>query len=343
MTLRQDISLLPYNTFHIDVKARYMASIETESQLLEILQSALTTKEPVYIIGSGSNILLTKDVQGLVLLNALRGIEIVFEDAMYTHVRFMGGEIWHHCVEWCIDHNLGGIENLALIPGTMGAAPVQNIGAYGVELKDVLLELEALNLKTLKKKIFSVTDCAFDYRNSIFKHEEKGNYFILSVTLRLSKHPVLQLDYGNIREELNKMGVQQPDIKAVAQAVINIRRHKLPDPQVVGNAGSFFKNPVIDETKFFELQTSYPTIPFYKTAVHYKIPAAWLIEHTHPEGASSWKGYREGNYGVHPRQALCLVNYLNASGNEIYALSERIITSVQQKFNIVLEREVNIW
>ena len=343
MRIEQGISLLPYNTFHIETFADHFVRVTNETQLREAIQMALANKLEIYVIGGGSNILLTKDIHGLAILNQMKGIDIVYENEEEVHVKFQGGENWHECVLWCVEQNYGGIENLSLIPGTMGAAPIQNIGAYGVELKDVLMNVEAIEIMTGEKHILSKEDCRFGYRNSIFKQEQKGKNIILSVTLRLSKHPVLNTSYGNIKEELEAMGAGELNIRAVSEAVIRIRKSKLPDPAFIGNAGSFFKNPTITEVVFDELRTRYPDIPGYRNETGIKVPAAWLIEHTHPENATSWKGYREGNYGVHAKQALCLVNYSDARGSDIFSLSERIITSVQRAFNILIEREVNIW
>lgn len=343
MNVLQNQSLLPFNTFHIDNKAAYLLVLHTEQELTEALASDLLHRHEVRVIGGGSNILLTEDIAGVVLLNRLKGITILHEQDDTITIRFASGENWHDCVLWCVERGYGGIENLSLIPGTIGAAPIQNIGAYGVELKEVFVELEAMDITTAKKTIFTRNDCAFGYRDSIFKHEAKNRYIILSVTLQLSKQPVLNTAYGIIREELIDMGKLNPTLRDVSDAVIRIRQRKLPNPAFIGNAGSFFKNPVIPHSQFRALQQVYPDLPSYTAEDGVKIPAAWLIEHSHPEQASTWKGYREEDYGVHERQALCLVNYANASGSEIFALSERIITSVQQTFNILLEREVNIW
>jgi len=343
MNIEQGISLRPYNTFHIEAIADHFVKVTNETELIDSIQTAHANNLEIYVIGGGSNILLTKDIHGLVILNEIKGIDILYEDDDVVHVKFQGGENWHECVMWCVEHNLGGIENLSLIPGTMGAAPIQNIGAYGVELKDVLVEVEAIEIKTGKKHIFSHDACHFGYRNSIFKLGQNGRYIILSVILRLSKNPVYNTSYGTIKEELELMGVHELSLLAVSEAVIRIRKSKLPDPTILGNAGSFFKNPTIAEDKFEQLRKWHPTIPGYKNEDGIKVPAAWLIEHSHPENATSWKGYRDRNYGVHEKQALCLVNYSDASGSDIFSLSERIITSVQQAFNILLEREVNIW
>lgn len=343
MKFEQKISLLPYNTFHIDETAEYFTVVHDEQELIEVLKSPLAQKHSIHMIGGGSNILLTQPVNGLIVLNQMKGITIIQEDDHVADVKFAGGENWHECVLWCVHHNFGGIENLSLIPGTIGAAPIQNIGAYGVELKDVFYEAEAIHVRTGEKRSFNADQCEFGYRSSLFKTQEKGNYIITSVTLRLSKNPVFNTSYGNIQQELDAMGITSLSIKAISDAVIRIRQSKLPDPAVLGNAGSFFKNPVISIEAFNALLLQFPDIPSYKNEDGMKIPAAWLIEHCGPENSSSWKGYREQNFGVHSKQALCLVNYSDASGKDIFDLSERIITSVQHTFNITLEREVNIW
>ena len=343
MQIEQHKSLLDYTTFHIDEVARYFAIVHNENDLQFVLESDIAKTNELFILGGGSNVLLTHDVNGLVIHNQMKGIEIKYEDDDIATVQFMAGENWHDCVRWCVEHNLGGIENLSLIPGTIGAAPIQNIGAYGAELQDVFVELEAMDSRLKQRKIFVKEACHFGYRSSIFKNEAKGRYIILSVTLQLAKKPVFNTSYGHIQDELNSMGITELSLKAVSDAVIRIRQSKLPDPAVIGNAGSFFKNPSISDAAFALLQTTYNDIPSFKQSDGVKIPAAWLIEHCHPDNAPSWKGYRERNYGVHARQALCLVNYADADGSDILHLSERIITSVQQAFNITLEREVNIW
>jgi UDP-N-acetylmuramate dehydrogenase len=343
MNFETNKSLLSYNTFHINAFARYFAIAKNVNELLEILDSDIAKTNPLFFIGGGSNILLTKNIDGLVVHNEIKGIEVMSENYESVQVKFQAGENWHRCVLWCVDQNFGGIENLSLIPGTIGAAPIQNIGAYGVELQDVFIELEALHIHTKEVIKFSKHACEFGYRTSIFKTSEKGKYMIISVTLQLSKNPIFNTSYGNIQQELNDMGIEVFNIKAISDAVIRIRQSKLPDPAIIGNAGSFFKNPIISESDFKILLTKYEDIPSYKSEDGIKVPAAWLIEHCHPEKAGSWKGYREHNYGVHEKQALCLVNYADANGADIFYLSTRIITSVQQTFNIALEREVNIW
>jgi len=337
MNIEFNKHLLAHNTFGIDSIAEEFVQIQTEDELMEVLQYANKNQTALHIIGGGSNILFVHDIKGLVLLNQLKGMQIVYEDEDVVHVKCMSGEVWHECVLWSVDHHVGGIENLSLIPGTIGAAPIQNIGAYGVELKDVFVELEAIHLHTLEKKIFTHQECAFAYRDSIFKTKEKGNYFILSVTMALSKQPICKTTYGTIQQEMNEMKVDSISIKSVSDAVIRIRSSKLPNPAEIGNAGSFFKNPEITTAHYEQLKNTYEDMPSYDTVNGKKIPAAWLIE------MCGWKGYRENDFGVHHKQALVLVNYQHAKGSDILLLSEKIISSVQEKFSIQLEREVNIW
>jgi UDP-N-acetylmuramate dehydrogenase len=330
-------ALKDFNTFHIDAQAEKFICIDDEKSMMDVLAFAKHAKISIHFIGGGSNILLTQNIDGITILNQLKGIYKVEENEDYVFVNFASGENWHQCVLWAVEHNYGGIENLSLIPGTIGASPIQNIGAYGVELKDVFHSLEAINLTSFEKKIFTLEECNFGYRDSIFKQLEKGNWFILQVTLQLTKNPICNINYGNIKDELLKMKVENPRIQDVSKAVINIRSSKLPNPDEIGNAGSFFKNPVITKTHFEELKTMYPEIPHFAATNGVKIPAAWLIE------KNNWKGFKEGDFGVHKNQALVLVNYNHANGNDILNLSTQIITSVQQTFNITLEREVNIW
>jgi len=333
MSIQKNISLLPYNSFHLDVKAIELETVKTAEQL----QKVLHLKEPRLILGGGSNILLTKDVDGLVVKIEIGGINEVKEDATHVYVRAGAGENWHEFVQYTMKRNWGGLENLSLIPGNVGAAPIQNIGAYGVELKDVFYELEAYDRKEKKVYAFGVNDCKFDYRDSIFKSARKGRYIILNVTFILNKNPVLNTHYGAIREELKKMGVHSPTIQDVSKAVIRIRQSKLPDPAVIGNAGSFFKNPVVDQAKFLSLSEKYGDMPAYPHEdKSVKLAAGWLIEQC------GWKGYRKGDAGVHDKQALVLVNYGKATGREILELSDKILKSVYDKFGILLEREVNV-
>ncbi len=338
MTVQENFSLKKYNTFGIDAAARYFSSFCNLDELEELNQFGKQhSVNRKLILGGGSNILLTKNLDGFVLKNDIKGIEKINEDADYVYVKAGAGENWHQLVMFCIANNWAGMENLSLIPGNAGASPMQNIGAYGVELKDVFFELEAYHLSEKKLIRFSITDCAFGYRESVFKNKYKDQFVIINVTYRLRKKPVVNTSYGAIEIELQKMGVSEITISAVSQAVINIRRSKLPNPEEIGNAGSFFKNPTVDSVKFSELKSSYPEIVGYSLPNgNVKLAAGWLIE------KCGWKGYRSGDAGCHARQALVLVNYGSANGKEIYSLSEEIIISVKEKFGVELEREVNI-
>jgi UDP-N-acetylmuramate dehydrogenase len=336
MSTQKNISLQPYNSFQIDVLADEFVSVKSVGELQEFLDHS--AKKPLLVLGGGSNILFTRDVNGLVLKMDIRGIDELKEDPTHVYVRAGAGENWHSFVQYTIGRNWGGLENLSLIPGNVGAAPIQNIGAYGVELKDSFYELEAYDLKEKKVFAFGVNDCLFGYRDSMFKTSEKGRYIILNVTFILKKMPVLKTSYGAIREELKIMGVQSPTIKDISEAVIRIRRSKLPDPSEIGNAGSFFKNPVVDQKQFLALSVKYPDLPAYPHEDQsVKLAAGWLIEQC------GWKGYRKGDAGVHDKQALVLVNYGKATGREIIELSEKIMASVLKKFGVHLEREVNVF
>jgi UDP-N-acetylmuramate dehydrogenase len=333
--IRENISLQPYNTFGIDVAAKKFAAFQTVDELAELVST--NTNDPHLILGGGSNILFTKNFDGLVLKNELKGIELVKEDASHFYVKAEAGENWHQFVLHCIQHGYAGVENLSLIPGNVGASPMQNIGAYGIEIKDVFHSLEAFNLDEKKVVNFSANDCAFGYRESVFKRKYKGQFVILSVTFRLNKHPEFNTTYGAIELELQQMNVKELSIAAISQAVINIRSSKLPDPKQIGNAGSFFKNPEIPNQQFLKLKKDHPGISAYPLANgNTKLAAGWLIEQC------GWKGFREGDAGCHAKQALVLVNYGNATGEHIFDLSTRVIDSVKEKFDVQLEREVNI-
>jgi len=334
MSLQENISLRSHNTFGIDVKTKKLATVKNVNELKNILSNNLL---PLCILGGGSNILFTKDFDGLIIKNELKGIQLINENDTEIYLKVASGEVWHEFVLFCIENNYCGIENLSLIPGSVGASPMQNIGAYGVEVKDFITEVEAMHLKSLKITYFSTNDCEFDYRSSIFKTKEKGNYFITSVTFRLNKQPNINTSYGAIQSELEAKGISNPTIKDVSDAVICIRESKLPNPKEIGNAGSFFKNPSVSNEKAEALKNEFPAIPNYpQNNGTTKIAAGWLIEQC------GFKGKTFGNYGVHKNQALVLVNYGGAQGKDIYALSETIIDAVQQKFGILLEREVNV-
>lgn len=337
MQLEQNISLKQYNTFGIDAKAEYFLEIQS-LEMIEAIAQDSKLPEIKSIIGGGSNILLTKPVKGLCMLNRIKGISHEKEDDEHVWLKVQSGEVWHELVLFTIANNWAGLENLALIPGTVGGAPLQNIGAYGVEVKETIESVTFWHWKERQFKTYSNEECRFGYRDSIFKHQLKGEVFITQVMFKLNKKPSYNVSYGAIEQELEKMNVGALSIKAIADAVIAIRSSKLPDPKQIGNAGSFFKNPTIDIEHFHELKAAYPTIHSYpvdeKTI---KIPAGWLIEQC------GWKGKRIGDTGVHEKQALVLVNYDNAKGTEILDLSEQIIESVSRKFEITLEREVQIW
>lgn len=336
MVLLNNVSLQPYNTFGLDVKAKHFAEVNS---LIELKQALIESENETHLfIGGGSNILLTKDYDGLVILNKIKGIQIEKETEDYVILKAYSGENWHEFVMYCVTHNWGGIENLSLIPGTIGAAPMQNIGAYGMEIEQVFETLEAINLETLKIENFNKVECEFGYRESVFKRKKKGQYFIYSVTFRLTKKHKINLDYGDIKTILINQNIapELATIKDISEAVIAIRQSKLPDPKVLGNSGSFFKNPTISKEEFDALQIKFPSIKGYPNNDGFKIPAGWLIEQC------GWKGKHVGNTGSHAQQALVLVNYGDATGNEVYQLALAIIESVKETFGITLEPEVNI-
>jgi UDP-N-acetylmuramate dehydrogenase len=335
--IQQNVSLRPYNTFGLQALAKLMARVGSVPELQEVLADSSLRKEERFILGGGSNILLTRNVDGLVIKNEIDGIEVIAETPEHYLVRSGAGVVWHELVLHCIVNNYAGIENLSLIPGNVGAAPMQNIGAYGVELKDVFHSLEAVEMNTGSLHTFSNAACDFGYRESVFKHRFKGQFVITSVTLRLSKNPNINTSYGAIEQELEAMGITEPTIKDVSQAVINIRQSKLPDPKKLGNSGSFFKNPVVPNSAFEQLKEKHPTIPGYPAGTETKLAAGWLIEQC------GWKGKVVGNTGSHAQQALVLVNYGNATGVEIFNLSAQIMQSVYDTFGVQLEREVNVY
>ncbi len=341
MNILQNISLKQYNTFGIDVNAKYFSRFSNVAELEELTrlfhsgdQSAASA---LLVLGGGSNMLFTKSVDGLVLKNEIKGIEKAGEDEEHIYIKAGAGENWHQFVLQCVSNNYAGVENLALIPGNVGASPMQNIGAYGVEIKDIFHSLEAYHIKDHTLVTFNKQDCAFGYRESVFKNKFKGQFVITSVIFKLAKTAALNISYGAIKQELELMHIIEPDISSVAQAVMNIRSSKLPDPAVIGNAGSFFKNPEIEAGFFTSLKERFPAIVGYQLDNGtVKLAAGWLIEQC------GWKGYRKGDAGCHNKQALVLVNYGNATGKEIYDLSTEILHSVYDKFGVQLEREVNI-
>lgn len=335
MKFQQNCKLKPYNTFGIDVTASFFSTFSSIEELDYCVSNKPT--EQLLILGGGSNVLFTENINATVLINKIKGISIVGEDTNHFYVKVGAGEVWHEFVMHSIEQNWCGIENLSLIPGSVGASPMQNIGAYGVEIKDVFYTLDAYEIATGKSRSFSHQECQFAYRESIFKTNLKGQFIITSVTYKLNKKPNLSTYYGAIKTQLSEMGIDTPTIKDISKAVIAIRQSKLPDPKKIGNAGSFFKNPVVSKEKTFDLQRSFPNIPIYEIdSNRSKLAAGWLIEQ------AGWKGKTFGNFGVHKNQALVLVNYGGADGKQIQALSDKIMQSVCEKFNIQLEREVNI-
>jgi len=335
--MQKDVSLKAYNTFGIDARADWLATIDSEEQVLTIIDDL--PNDPKLILGQGSNVLFLNDFKGTILHNEIKGKRIIDENDAHIIVSVKGGESWHDFVMWAVENNYGGIENLALIPGKVGTAPMQNIGAYGVEVKDVIEKVHTLNMTTCEPKVFSKNDCQFGYRESIFKKpENKGLYFINEVTFKLSKKDhLLKTDYGAVQQVLRNNGITKPNIKDVADAVIEIRRSKLPDPKEIGNAGSFFKNPFVDMTTLEKLLKKYPKIPYYTTEKQeiFKIPAGWLIDQ------AGWKGKKYDKVGVHPKQALVLVNFGGATGQDIKNLADKIMADIRQKYEIILQPEVN--
>lgn len=338
MQMEQNVNLVDFNTFHIQAIANYFSRFDDIVKLNGLLNLANGRKiKNAFILGGGSNILLTKDFDGIVLKNEIKGIEVVNEDEDHIYIKAGAGENWHGFVKYCVQHNYAGVENLSLIPGNVGASPMQNIGAYGVEIKDVFYDLEAFHKQEKVIEKFSLKDCHFGYRESVFKNKYRDQFVIANVTYRLNKKPSFNTSYGAINQELERMGVKELSIQAISQAVINIRTSKLPDPKEVGNAGSFFKNPIISNEQYLELKKAFPNIVAFPSGNdHTKLAAGWLIEQC------GWKGYRKGDAGCYPKQALVLVNYGSASGKEIFGLSEEIIQSVKKTFGVSLEREVNI-
>jgi UDP-N-acetylmuramate dehydrogenase len=335
MQLLENISLKPYNTFGIDAMARYFGSFTSIEELSELL--TIDSRLPTLILGGGSNVLFTKDFDGLVLRNELRGIKKIKEDESFVYIQAGAGENWHQFVLYCIENGWAGVENLSLIPGCVGASPMQNIGAYGVEIKEVFHELKAFHLKEKCNYTFCLKDCGFGYRDSVFKGKYKGEFVILNVTYKLRKQPVFNTSYGAIEQELERMGVKELSIKALSDAVINIRSSRLPDPKVIANAGSFFKNPEVPVAKYDELKSEFQALIAYPLANgNVKLAAGWMIEQC------GWKGVRRGDAGCHEKQALVLVNYGKASGKEVLELSNEITQSVKNKFDVVLDREVNL-
>ena len=347
-TLEENVSLRPYNTFDLDVRARYFARFASADELRQLLKLPQVQAADKLILGGGSNLLFTQDFGGVVLKNEIRGLEILSEDGEEgtALVRAGAGENWHGLVEFALDQHLSGIENLSLIPGTVGAAPLQNIGAYGAELRDTFDHLEAVELDTGALRVFTTDECGFGYRESVFKNVLKNQFVVTAVVLRLHRQArlsgyELNVRYGAITQTLAELGIEgEPTPQEVSRAVVHIRRSKLPDPAEIGNAGSFFKNPEVSQARFDHLKSQYPNLPGYPVPGGVKVPAGWLIEQ------AGWKGLRRGpgagTHGVHDRQALVLVHHGGATGSELRQLAEDIIASVRQKFGIDLHPEVNI-
>lgn len=335
MVIQQNISLLPYNTFRIDVKARYFVEINSAEDLRLLISTDEFKSNPKFVLGGGSNLLLTKDFEGIVIRLAIKGIKVC-EEENDVYVEAGAAEVWNDFVQFNVNKGYAGLENLSLIPGTVGASPIQNIGAYGVEIKDCFFSLDAFDLETAEIKKFNKEECEFAYRESVFKNKYKGKYIITSVVFKLSKIPNLKLHYGAIEEELKKRNILNPNIKDVAKVVSEIRVSKLPDPSTIGNSGSFFKNPIIDHSTFESIKTKFPDVVHYPAGEGFvKLAAGWLIEQC------GWKGKQIGNVGTWKNQALVIVNHGNASGKEVFDFSELIINSVFERFGVSLEREVN--
>lgn len=337
MNIQQNISLKQYNTFGIDVNAKEFVSVDTLEELQILCQAFNLNERKLLILGGGSNLLLTDHFNGMVIHVNLKGIQVMHENDEHVWIKSMAGEVWHKFVLWCVERNFAGLENLSLIPGYVGAAPMQNIGAYGVELKHTFDSLEAVEIATGEIKKFTNDECKFGYRESIFKHEAKGKYIIASVTFKLNKKPLFNTTYGAIQQTLEKMQVNELSIKAISDAVIAIRSSKLPDPKMLGNAGSFFKNPEIDVQQYEQLKANFPELVAYPAGKDkVKLAAGWLIEQC------GWKGKVVGHTGSHKDQALVLVNYGNATGQEILDLAQQIQISVKEKFGVDIVPEVNV-
>ena len=336
--LQENISLRRLNTFGIEAKAKYFVEVTSAEILQELLRHPIYRDYPHLVLGGGSNILFTRDFEGIVIKCTLNGISVSHETDDFIHVKAAAGENWHALVAHCVQHSWGGIENLSLIPGTVGAAPMQNIGAYGAEIKDVIENVNGIELSTGAEQSFTNSACQFNYRESIFKQELKEKYFISSITLRLTKkNHQINIQYGALQEALKQHHIDHPTIKDVSETVIAIRQSKLPDPRLIGNAGSFFKNATLSKEVFASIKNDHPSIPFYSTDSQFvKVPAAWLIEQC------GWKGKKFGDIGIHSMQALVLVNYGNGKGEEIFNLAMKIQQSVKEKFGIILMTEVNI-
>jgi UDP-N-acetylmuramate dehydrogenase len=337
LQIQSNVSLKPFNTFGVDVRARLFAEAHNDSDVREALAYSAAHKVELLVIGGGSNLLLSKDLDVLVLRMASRGIRITHEDCGAAIVEAEAGEPWHPFVQEMLARGLSGVENLSLIPGTVGAAPMQNIGAYGVELKDVFHSLVALDRQNGELREFSLADCAFGYRDSVFKHQT-GRWLILRVRFKLSFSARLHLDYGPVRQRLQEQGIHEPTPMHVSRAICEIRSEKLPDPAVLGNAGSFFKNPVVPAELAERIRQTHPGLVAYpQSDGQMKLAAGWLIEQ------AGWKGFREGDAGVHALQSLVLVNYGSATGLDLLTLAQRIQADILERFGVTLEMEPNLY
>jgi len=336
MQIHTNFSLKNYNTFGIEAKAKQFVAVHSIDELKTVLENHATEKK--FILGGGSNMLLTQDIDSLVIHIDLKGKKILKEDDDFVWVESQAGENWHEFVLWTIDQNFGGLENMSLIPGNVGTTPVQNIGAYGAEIKDTFVSCEAMEITTQKMKSFSKEECRFGYRESIFKHEVKDKYIITSVTFKLTnRNHKISVEYGDIKAELAKNNIERPSLKDVSNAVITIRNSKLPNPKELGNSGSFFKNPILSREQFLKVQEQFPDVKHFDISeTEVKVPAGWLIEH------SGLKGYRKDDAGVHKNQALVLVNYGKATGQDILSLSKYVQKTVFDKYGIAIEAEVNV-
>lgn len=336
MQIHQNFSLKKYNTFGIEAKAKQFVAVHNLEELKLVLENYRNDEK--FILGGGSNMLLTQNIDALVIHVDLKGKKVIKEDDNFVWVESNAGENWHEFVLWTINQNYGGLENMSLIPGNVGTTPVQNIGAYGAEIKDTFVSCDAMNIETQEMKTFTKDECNFGYRESIFKHEAKGKYIITSVVYKLTKHNhKISVEYGDIKSELAKNNISSPTIKDVSNAVITIRQSKLPDPKELGNSGSFFKNPVISRELFLKVQEKFPEVKYFEVSLtEVKVPAGWLIEH------AGLKGYRKDDAGVHKNQALVLVNYGNATGQDILNLSKYVQKTVFDKYGIAIEAEVNV-
>lgn len=336
MEILSQFSLKNHNTFGIEAKAKQFVAVHTITELKKVLEENKNQKK--FILGGGSNMLLTKDIDALVIHIDLKGKKIIKENDDYVWVESQAGETWHDFVLWTIEQDFGGLENMSLIPGNVGTTPVQNIGAYGTEIKDTFVSCDAMNIETQEIRTFNHAECNFGYRESIFKHEVKDQYIITSVTYKLTKrNHKINTSYGDITAELAKNNITNPTLKDVSNAVIAIRQSKLPDPKELGNSGSFFKNPILLKSDFEKIHQKFPEMKYYDVSeTEVKVPAGWLIEQ------AGFKGKRFGDAGIHKNQALVLVNYGNATGQEILAISKEIQKTVFEKFGIHIEAEVNV-